>query len=252
MGAAATSAASSGVGAAAGSYGGSPGVEVVLTDRDPAAVQLARTNIASNRRVLQGAIAGGPAGSLAVTVTAAEFDWDDADGARALLDGSGDGGGARGGGGGGGGRVAAVIAADVVYHEDSFAPLVHVLTELTKETNKETTSAAAQTTVPLVYLAYRQRCEPETAAHFFHMLDASFERQRVPWMWPFSETSASGPPPPRYNATLFSLIPRRRTEGGGGGGGGGAKSAPPCGYCNMLWEARARRLAVKGGCVKTT
>ena len=214
---------------------------MVLTDRDPAAVQLARANIASNRRVLQRAVAGAPAGSSVVTVTAAEFDWDDADGARALLDGDG------GGGGGSRGRVAAVIAADVVYHEDSFAPLVHVLTELTKET-KETAEAAAaststaETTVPLVYLAYRRRCEPETAAHFFHMLDASFERKRVPWMWPFSETSASGPPPPRYNATLFRLTPRRR---------GGVKDTSPCGYCNMLWEARARRLAVKGGCVKT-
>jgi hypothetical protein len=237
------------------------GIEVVLTDRDPAAVQLARANIASNRRVLQPAgfppphrsSSSSSSSSSSVTVTAAAFDWDDVAGARALLKGGGGG----GVGGGGGGRVAAILAADVVYHEDSFAPLVGVLVELTSGAAAAAAEAVGATTaeavlgaaagatfgsglrsgvatVPLVYLAYRQRCESETAAHFFHMLDASFERTRVPWMWP-----SSGPPP--RDATLYSLTPCARNQPSSSS----SSSSPPCGYCDMLWEARARRLTAR-------
>ena len=285
------------------------GVEVVLTDRDPTAVQLARANIASNRRLLQAAgyppkscfpsspliaspvtagtsgashwtpaarsarpsqseaagAAALAAGTSAVIVKAAELDWDDVDGVRALLAGvgrgdEGGGGGGRGGGArdeGGGGRIAVILAADVVYHEDAFASLVAVLVELTKPTAATTAgvSAAGAVTaagpsvsaaaaagagavattavdesakvVPLVYLAYRQRCEAGTAAHFFHMLDVHFTRERVPWMWP---STGGG-----RDAALYRLAPRRGTVP--------SSSVSPCGYCDMLRGARARRLA---------
>ena len=174
-------------------------------------------------------------------------------------------------------KVALILAADVVYHEDSFAPLVHAFAQLAegnetapiikKKTKKEEEAEHADAPEvappppgpppspsspvfppPLIYLAYRRRCEPETAAHFFHMLDARFERKLVPWRWP---SAAGGPPPTHHDAQLYRLTPRwgvsaATTTGGGGGGGGddGANgpSPPSCAYCDMLRKARSSRL----------
>ena len=67
-------------------------LEVVLTDRDAAAIDLAKANIAANK--------------LETCASAQMLDWAEGGAAEAL------------------GPVAGVIAADVVYHEDAFVPLV--------------------------------------------------------------------------------------------------------------------------------
>jgi pimeloyl-ACP methyl ester carboxylesterase len=190
------------------------GAEIVLTDRDPAAVRLARENVASNAEVIRpSASASSSSSSSGVAVTAAELDWDDDDGLGALL--GRDATSRESGAGGGDAEVAMILAADVVYHEDSFAPLVHALDRLAGDAGEEEEEEGrrdASTFTPLVYLAYRRRCDAETAAHFFHLLDARFERRRVSWRWPFPRGSGARRHPGGEDATLFRLTPRRRHE----------------------------------------
>ena len=87
----------------------------------------------------------------------------------------------------------------------------------------------------VLLLAYRPRCEPATAAHFFHLLDAAFERRRVSW----------GPLPSGARApadtTLYELFPKAHppltpTTGPKG---------TACGYCAMLLKQRRRRHAAQ-------
>ena len=237
-------------------------VEILLTDRDPFALNLARDTVRRNAHLIR------RGGSDNAVVSATTFDWDDDpsalfepepadrdDVARA----SGRTPRPR--------RVSAVIAADVVYHEDAFASLVGTLVETcaraAAEAPKPKTSAKkrrARDETPVAFLAYRRRCDPDAERHFFHMLDAAFARSRVDWAWPSDAAGcAAAPadededddsggvrrrsknvPTKRETATLFRLAPRVVEHAPS------SKTLAECGYCQMLIAARNARLEARG------
>ena len=238
-------------------------VEILLTDRDPIALNLARDTVRRNARLIR------RGGSDNAKVSATTFDWDDdpsalfepepADrvdvarpGARARPR-----------------HVSAVIAADVVYHEDAFASLVGALVETcaraAAEAPEPKTSAKkrrARDETPVAFLAYRRRCDPDAERHFFHMLDAAFARSRVDWAWPSDaaecaaapadEDDGSGgvvvrrrskndvSPTKPESARLYRLTPRVVEHKPS------SKTLAECGYCQMLIAARDKRLEARG------
>lgn len=245
-------------------------VEILLTDRDPIALNLARDTVRRNARLIR------RGGSDNAKVSATTFDWDDdpsalfepepadrVDVARA---------GARPGARARPRHVSAVIAADVVYHEDAFASLVGTLVETcaraAAEAPKPKPSSAKKQRrrgeTPVALLAYRRRCDPDTERHFFHMLDAAFARSRVDWAWPSDaaecaaapadedEDDGSGgdvvrrrskndvSPTKPESARLYRLAPRVVEHKPS------SKTLAECGYCQMLIAARDKRLEARG------
>ena len=243
-------------------------VEILLTDRDPIALHLARDTVRRNARLIR------RGGSDNAKVSATTFDWDDdpsalfepepadrvdvARPARARPR-----------------HVSAVIAADVVYHEDAFASLVGALVETcaraAAEAPKPKPSSAKKQRrrgeTPLALLAYRRRCDPDTERHFFtcstprSRVRASTGRGRAT---PRVRGGARGrgrgrgrgrrlggvvvrrrskndaPPTKPESARLYRLAPRVVEHKPS------SKTLAECGYCQMLIAARDKRLEARG------
>lgn len=105
-------------------------------------------------------------------------------------------------------RYDVVVAADVVYYEDAFIPLVQTLASLAHDS-------------ATVLLAHRPRGERDQQAHFFHLLKAEFDLEQIHY-------------DARLSVTIYRLHRGEDTRSTP------TRPADTCEYCSFLRQQHAQ------------